>query len=299
MGAADTVAFFVNTADGTIDIDGGPGGTARAVSVDSLAVFDNAGTVNLTGGNPNNRFYSKGTVTNQLGGVLDFGDGRLSTRFGSFVNDGLVRSTRDGAGVLADPGATVTNNAFFDYAAGNRIASGQGTIIENGLNLRTKTRINAGGACAVDIASAPYEYFFDGGAVVASDTGLVVFTNNSLPADSVVLTTTIPGIELTVRNYCADVVMSSGLFGGATATRALRIFPTLVSPHQTIRIELPPAAQERVSVRLYDAAGRLRLTRVFAGAEQQDLALPALPAGRYSLHALAAGQHFAARLVVQ
>lgn len=228
VGAADTVAFFNNFAGGSIALDGGPADNARPFVVDTLTEATNAGTITLTGGNETTRFLSLGNFTNAMNGIIDLGDGRGNVKSGTFTNNGLVRSTRDGAGLFGGDGAFLVNNAFYQYGNGNFSGGSEATIDDFGIKLHGNG-VNAMDSCIVDLAEQPYEYFHNGISIgTAEDDGRFVLPDDTFEADSAFFTTTIPGVEFKVRNLCVESQMTSSVFGPTPVTQTLSVYPTLV-----------------------------------------------------------------------
>ena len=228
VGAADTVAYFNNFADGTVSLDGGMADNGRALVVDTLAEAANAGTITLSGGNESARFFSLGTFVNEMDGVIDLDDGRGNVKSGTFTNNGLVTSTRDGAALFGGDGAFLVNNAFYQYGSGSFSGGNMATIDDFGIKLHGNG-VNAMDSCIVDLAEQPYEYFYNGTSIgTAEDDGRFELPANTFEADSAFLTTTIPGVEVKVRNLCLESQITSALFGPTVATETLGIYPTLV-----------------------------------------------------------------------
>ena len=66
---------------------------------------------------------------------------------GSLTNNGLLKSTFEGFGILN--AGTATNNAFFDYNGANQFSAGTtGVNEDNGINLNDSTAVNIDAAGA-------------------------------------------------------------------------------------------------------------------------------------------------------
>ena len=231
----DTLATFINEVSGMIAADGGLDTIGRAISVDTAGVFSNKGEVTIIGGDEKGRFYNRGTISNELGGIIDAEDGRMNINFGTFTNNGLVKSTFGGSGIFTN--GTTINNAFFDYENSNNFSSGSGTITDNGINVNN-AKIDAGGNCTIDIGETTYEYFTDNASLGMTDaSGALTFADNSLAGDSIILTTTFDGIELTVINICAQAVMSTSTFA-PIQSESLLLFPSLIQQQNILTIDL-------------------------------------------------------------
>jgi hypothetical protein len=151
---AITGGIFTNTSDNSLNADGGDVG--RAIGIGAAGSLLNTGTVTITGGDDGNRINSAGDVTNDIGGTIDLTDGRINTS-GTLTNNGILVSTRGGAGIFNT--GTATNNAFYTYGGGN-FTSGTGSAVDDGISLDkiTSWRIDVLNGCSVKIANVPYEY---------------------------------------------------------------------------------------------------------------------------------------------
>jgi len=67
---------FVNAKEGVVNADGGDKDSGRAISVNEMGTFSNAGIITTTGGGEGSRLYNRGTSTNELNGIIDLTDGR-------------------------------------------------------------------------------------------------------------------------------------------------------------------------------------------------------------------------------
>lgn len=135
---------FMNNSTGILNADGGTSTNARAIVVAVNGTLNNAGTITTTGGNVGSAFRLDGGVTTNMPcGKIDCAGGtRINANGGTFINNGLLKSSHVGSGVFLGSAstATVTNNAFFAYENSNQFATGTvGTIIDNGANVRTDT----------------------------------------------------------------------------------------------------------------------------------------------------------------
>ncbi|WP_367388019.1 hypothetical protein [Lewinella sp. LCG006] len=299
VGNADTGGSFINNSANVVS-NGGVSPDARAVYIYAAGTLTNNGLLTLTGGNEGNRFFVQGIAVNSKDAILDLTDGRANVS-GEFTNNGLVRSTRDGSGIFAT--GTVTNNAFFDYSNSNAFGGGaMATIIDNGISLNNNdSRINAMNNCTVDIAEEAYEWFVDGVSLATADaTGAFSFPENSVMADSVVMTTTIPGIEVKVINICNDaVVMDTGLFGPANTPTALQLFPNLLHRGDMVNVDLRALAPAPITFMLVNANGQIVETTVLPGGTLQSLNTGNWPAGLYLLRSVSEENNLVGRLIIQ
>lgn len=302
VGDANSAASFVNNGTNVI-IDGGGGDgelAGRALAVDTLGTFTNNGVITIRGGAESSRLHVKGTATNGLNAIIDLTDGRFNVATdGNFVNNGLVKTTRDGSGGFVS--GTAVNNAFFDYSTSNQFAAGSmGTIVDRGFSLNNNdVRVNAMRSCTIDLVNAPYEWFLDGESyATASDTGAFTFTERSLPADSVVLTTTIPGVEVKVINICQESVQTSGILSPVVRAEHLRVYPNPVSRGGKITLDLSALRVAPVSFRITSVFGNILGEFEVMGGANVQAPLNDLAPGTYFLSATEARQPFLARLVI-
>ncbi len=286
----DTVpAIFFNAASGMIVAHAGGKETARAISIGGLGSLTNEGKITLSGlPNGTSRLYTRGTFNNAFNSILDLGDARGNVNLGAFVNNGLVKSTREGAGLFCAATTTVVNNAFFDYVNATLFAAGTGTITNNGISLNTpnQSTISAMNPCQVDIAQQPYTWYEGSNLVaMASDTGLLVFPALSVSDDSVTLVTTIPGVKVNVKRICAAAYETSSVFDPTTRAERLGIQPSLLQNGGNIQVTVP-VAFENADIRfdLFSQDGqRLHSLESSAGATTRNLQLGNMRAGSYLL----------------
>jgi hypothetical protein len=306
VGTAMEMGTFTNEAGGIVNGSGGVDTFGRAIQVYEMGQANNVGTITLSGGAKSNRLYTRGVVTNQLGGVLDCTDGRATINLGTFTNNGLVKSTGTGAGVFVGM-ATATNNAFFLYQNSNTFAGGTtGTVVDNGINLKdaTKTTIDAAGSCTVDIAETPYPWSV-GAALIgtASATGSFTFPSMSVMTNEVSMSTTLPGVAITVKNICPTAVKSSSIFEPALKAQTLEIYPNIIAKGQTmVHISLPEQMRGRteVNMQLVNQFGQsFSVNQVQNAHDFNQLTLPELSQGTYFILAKdQVGQLAVGRLVI-
>jgi hypothetical protein len=302
VGNTTTAANFVN--NGTnVFLDGG-GGTGelsgRTLAVDTLGLLTNNGVITLSGGAEGSRFYIKGDATNALNGTIDLTDGRFNVNAsGTFTNNGLLKTTRDGSGGFVT--GTAVNNAFFDYATSNQFAGGSlGTIVDKGFSLNNNdVRVNAMGACTIDLVNAPYEWFLDGTSyAMASDTGAFAFTEVSLTTDSVVLTTTLPGVEIKVVNICQEAVQTNGVFSPTVLAENLSVYPNPVQRGEAITLDLSSLRTGPVTLRVINAFGQDFGTYRLTGGSSATLSLQEWKPGTYLISTIGTERRFVARVLV-
>lgn len=245
IGDDTTVGEFNNS--GTLNVDGATGEMARGISVNEEGILSNSGYINLLGGNSGARLYSKKSVINDKNGVIQLNDGRISINSGIITNAGYIRSTRDGAGIFLNDGASAVNYGFFQYFNSSQFASGNGTFEDYGekVNSLNRVRIDINGACTVDIAETSYEYFLDGQAFEISDQeGMLVFPANSVLSDTVRLTTTIDSIEFRIDGVCQDAIISSSINDHVLDGSTLTIYPNLVQSGDVLQYQTSQKIQK-------------------------------------------------------
>jgi hypothetical protein len=219
-------ADFENNA-GRIDIDGGSSTSGRGIYVYSSGNLVNKSNINLSGGDDENRIYDAGgKVFNDLGGIIDLSNGRITIDQGSLRNDGLIESTRGTSGIFAGASTNVRNFGFFDYTGSNDFATGSGTITDVGIDLNDMLEmiIDAGGNCFVHIAQVSYEYFSGATSVGTSDvTGLLNLNNMSVGSDPATLTNSL-GVNIIISNFCAAALpIELVYFTASPLDRAIKI----------------------------------------------------------------------------
>ncbi len=302
IGQDTTAGTFFNASSGTVNANAGGKETARAISVNEMGSFTNLGSVVLGGlMNGTSRFYNRGNSVNDMNGVLDLGDGRGNINLGTFTNNGLVKSAfGTGAGLLT-AGSSI-NNAFYDYANGSQFSGGMGTTTDHGIDLNdpTRTTIDAGGTCGVDIAETPYSWY-EGATFVATASlaGAVNFPDMSLTADPAVLTTSIPGVAITVKNVCPAATGASTVFSRNNETVQLHIYPSLVSYQSELTIELSENMQSSTLVfDIVDLSGQLVKSTVTEGGQLRSLNVEGLGAGMYFVSGRDGAANLIGRFVV-
>ena len=262
--------FFVNTSTGIIEANGGIKTSGRAISNNEMGTLTNSGRITLSGGGETVRYYNRGTTTNDLNAILDLTDGRMNLNQGTITNNGLLKSTREGSGVFSSAGAVAINNAFFDYNMGSLFAAGMGDVTNNGINLNAigNRTINGGGTCDLDIAEATYEYFEGANSIGTTDaTGALTLGNEVLSADSVIVTTTIEGVELIVKNVCAEAVMTSSVFDTDLETKNLKVYPSVIGNDQMLTVDLSDLPVGNYQMSFYNLNGQLEHHQEVYGSE--------------------------------
>lgn len=302
VGNAETTGTFVNNgASVTLDGGGGEGElSGRALAVETGGLFTNNGVITISGGSDGSRLFVKGEGENALNGTIDLTDGRFNVNAsGVFTNNGLMKTTRDGSGGFVT--GTAINNAFFDYANSNQFAGGaNGTIVDKGFSLNNNdVRVNARNNCDVDLVNAPYEWFLDAASYgMASDTGAFSFAENSLQADSVVLTTTIPGVEVKVINICPEAVMTNGLFGARTQVQKVRVFPNPVSEGSMLSLDLSALPAQPIKFAVFNGQGSLVRELTLICGQTTSFNIGDLPKGIFFLRGRSADRQLGGTFMV-
>jgi hypothetical protein len=302
VGNTTTAASFINNSDNVVLNGGGGDGdlSGRTLAVDTLGVMINNGIITISGGDAGSRLHVKGSAENALKGIIDLTDGRFNASgAGTFVNNGLVKSTRVGSGGFVT--GTAINNGFYDYSTSNSFAAGSlGTIVDKGFSLNNNdVRVNARGECSADMANAPYEWFLDGESyATASDTGALVFQPMSLIADSLVLTTSIPGVEVKVINVCQEAVVTSGIFSPEIMAESLRVYPNPVQRGGAVTLDLSSFRTEPVSFRVFNSFGQNHGTYVLTGGSAATLSVDGWKSGVYLVSSVSGNRRFVAKVMV-
>lgn len=268
VGTVDTVGTFINMGTGMVNVNGGLSENARTINVLDGGSLSNAGTITTAGGNEGSRIYSKHMVTNEKNGYINLTDGRMNINLGSFTNNGFVETTREGTGAFISADASIINNAFYRYENSNQLASGDGMIVDNGFSLNNIYRevIDAAGSCTVDIAEVAYDWTINNSDYASSmDDGTFSFLPNSIQADSVVLKTTLPEVNIKVVNICQEAVMTTDTDDSEFADQ-ITIYPTLLSSGETINLE--SKITRDITIHIYDLQGRLVDQRNINGSAQ-------------------------------
>ncbi len=296
VGTNEIAGTFINGADGTINGDAGAADNARAISVNELGNFINGGTITLSGGNDGSRFFNRGTTVNDVNGIIDLGDGRVNVNMGDFTNNGLLQTTRDGAGVTTGETATATNNAFIDYASTNNFAIGQGTTTDNGFSLNSGSK-NFNNNCFDTLTLQSYEYFYEGNSLGMTNAAgeLDVTDANFIDPDSVQITTTIPGVAFFIRNYCDEAILIDAVNNLETA--ALRVYPTVAAAGAPLSVDLTEITTAAADMILTDFTGKVIRTQTLRGGEINRISGTQTPAGIYFLQVFAEGKVLTAKVV--
>ncbi|WP_020571392.1 hypothetical protein [Neolewinella persica] len=302
VGNPTSAANFVNNSTSVVLNGGGGDGdlSGRTLSIDTLGLMTNNGVITISGGAEGSRLYVKGNATNAVNGTIDLTDGRFNvSTAGTFTNNGLVKTTREGSGGFVT--GVAVNNAFFDYTRSNQFAAGSmGIIVDMGFSLNNNdVRVNAMGACTVDLVNAPYEWFLNGMSyATASDTGAFTFAPMSLIADSVMLTTTIPGVEIKVVNVCQEAVQTNGVFSPAVRAVDLRAYPNPIRRDEAIKLDLSGFRTESISFRVVNAFGQNYGTYQLIGGGTATLSPAGWSPGTYLISSVSTKRRFVARVVV-
>lgn len=263
VGTAELAGTFINSATGTITANGGISENGRAISVNEMGIFTNEGTVSVTGGNDGSRFYSRGNSINAFNAVFDLTDGRMNINNGTFTNNGLIKTTREGSGIFSVAEATLVNNAFIDYSTSNNFASGEGAITDNGRSININA-INYNGQCFDTIVLETYEYFYEGTSIGSTNAEgeLDVTGADFMNSDSVQITTTIPGVEFFIKNYCAEAIFDDMIDNvNNIATMPLTVYPTLVTRGELISLDLTRVNTSNANLIVSDLSGKIVLQK--------------------------------------
>jgi len=196
---------------GTLNLEAGTQNGDHGLLISAGATVTNTGTITLSGTNIPQRMFIDGDFTNDKGGILDIGNGRIRNNNGTVINEGLIKSTFAGSGIFRSGTGTNTNNAFFDYADASYGFASNG-VTDRGIALAdpTETTVSTGDdsdndACTVDLAHVSCDWY-NGGSLVATSAanGNLSFPENSVPTTPAVLTLQEYGgaVSITVTDIC-------------------------------------------------------------------------------------------------
>ncbi|MCB0645934.1 MAG: hypothetical protein KDC49_04690 [Saprospiraceae bacterium] len=255
VGTLDAEGSFNNMANGTINIDGGSSATARSIMAYEKGSFTNEGLVTVKNGNPGATIYTRNSLQNLKGGVIDLTNGRINVNVGTLVNNGLIKSSRQGSSVFTSEGTIIVNNAFYQSDSAFTFATGAGTITNNGIYVDSTgvAIVDAASMCEVDLGEVSYDYFYEGNAYATSTSeGNLAFMAKSVLSDTVELTTTIPGITIQVLNVCPEAIINTA--SKTLVADHLNIYPTVAGSGDVINIDGAPTD---AVIRMYDLNGAI------------------------------------------
>ena len=198
-------ATFIN--DNHISI-AGTSDTSRIFKIDTMGIFENNGTIDFNGPAKDSMMVITGKFNNNKNAYLNLTSGGMAvTATGEFTNAGLFTIANEQNGLFTK-GHSV-NNGFYNYASGKNFSQGVGEIVDNGLP--AVTTVDANKECTIDLAEESYEWFIDDVSFGESEeNGNFSFPENSLESDSVVMTTSLEGVNITVINICEDAITGCG-----------------------------------------------------------------------------------------
>lgn len=295
-GTAEEAGSFVNGFNGELVLEAGPSENARAVYVFEMGEFTNAGSINTSGGNAGSQIYSRNSFVNDTNGYILLSEGRINANMGTLVNNGFIESTREGSGIFTTAEATITNNAFFKYNNAGVFGIGEGTIIDNGSQLNNiyRWKIDAGGSCTVDIAEVAYDWTIGGDDYASSaDDGTFTFLPNSVVADSVVLKTSLPEVNIKVVNICQEAVMSVST-DDELLDQEVKVYPTILTAGEVVAVELETLGE--AVLMMYDMQGRIVHQQKVQG--NTSLATDFLKGGQYVLEFVAESRRTTRMIVI-
>jgi hypothetical protein len=303
IGQTGKAATFINNSDGLI-LNGGGGREARPLVVHPNGLFVNLGRASVLGGSEGISVFVEGTARIDTNSVLDLNGGRIVVaESGRLRNDGLLLSRFVRGGVTST--GVATNHGFYAYTRDTVFASGTGTMRDRGLSLSAgqptlSTSISANGGCSVQIVAAPYRFFTDDGTDigVTSSTGELTFPDNSVASLPVILHTTLPGIEIEITDLCTDALDLNAV-PPSPGHRALSVYPTLLVPGQSVRVDLTSFPSQPCEVSLFDVSGRRISRATLPGGSTSDYFFPPLSSGLYLLHLSSGGRNYLSRVRVR
>ncbi|GJM33955.1 MAG: hypothetical protein DHS20C18_29560 [Saprospiraceae bacterium] len=299
VGTSMEAGTFINTGL-DVRLDGGLDTVGRAIFVNDLGILTNSGTLTLSGGDEASRLFVKGVATNEINAILDLTDGRFNVNAtGSFTNNGLIKTTRDGSGGFN--AGTAVNNGFFNYLNSNGFASGSGNTTDNGISLNnaSQTTIDAGGACTIDIAEAIYDWFEEDAFISATDaTGSLTLPANSLTADPAILSTSLEGVFITVQNFCPEALVVSGVFT-PEAVIQLKLYPSLMVGQHELTLEIPELLQaNEIVFDVFDMGGQKIKSTLSPTGAKRVINISAFNPGTYIIRSRGTEKSLVGRFVV-
>jgi len=300
VGTAELAGTFINSATGTVTANAGIAENGRAISVNEMGTFTNEGTISVTGGNEGSRFYSRGNSINAFNAIFDLTDGRMNINNGSFTNNGLIKTTREGSGIFSAEEATLVNNAFIDYASSNNFATGTGTITDNGRSINANA-LNYNGQCGDTIALETYEYFYnDNGIGTTDENGVLDVTGaDFMNADSVQITTSIPGVAFYIKNYCDEAIfvdMTDNV--NNILTMPLTIYPTLTTRGALISLDLTAINTKTATLFISDLSGKTVLMKSLTSGTFNRINSSDLPMGMLLLRVFTEDSILSGKIVI-
>jgi|GEM_PF-6391840 len=308
VGDGDVAGVVNNLAGAIINTDGGIGESSRTIAIPAAGLLNNAGNINVSGGNLGQALFNLGTLTNETCGQINFIEARiLNTSAGMIINNGLITSTRTGSGInnTAMDGS-VLNNAFYSYTNPNSNFTTNVEGTDNGQRIiRDSIVVDAANTCMVaDIGiDVPYTWYSDLAATIEAGTndasGLLSFNDNvfSISGTQTLYTCYGEEVQLVVENVSGGCTVLVGV-DFVQLTDAFTLKPNPAQDFTQINFgEEYISAQKTIEV--YNAVGQLVQTANSSGIDNYLLTTSNLAAGFYTVNLQTEKGMQIERLVIQ
>ena len=309
IGSADEAGVVNNIAGAIINTDGGIGESSRAISIAAAGFLNNAGNINVSGGNLGQALYNLGALTNEICGQINFIESRiLNINAGMIVNNGLITSTRTGSGInnTATDGS-VLNNAFYSYTNPNSdFTTGNVEGTDNGLRIISDSIIlDATNTCTVaDIGiDVPYTWYTDLEGTIEAGTnnenGLLTFNDDAFAISGTQTLYTCYGenVQLIVENVLGDcAVLVSVDF--IELTDVFTLMPNPAQAYTQLNFGDEYISTKK-TIEVYNAIGQLVQTAISNGVDNYLLPTNNLAAGFYTVNLQTEKGMQIERLVIQ
>lgn len=293
VGSTNNLGTMNNMASGIINTDGGIGESSRAFTVQGSGVLNNAGAINVSGGNLGQALQNLGSLTNEPCARINLPATRvLNSGAGMLTNNGLFTSSWTGTGVNnAAVDGSVLNNAFYDYTNTNSSFSG-GTVdgTDNGQKTGDGIVLDAANTCTVtDIGiDVPYTWYTDLAGTIEAGTndenGLLTFNDDvfAISGTQTLFTCFGEDVQLVVEN----VLGGCTLLVGVDFIELKDVFTLKPNPAQDftqLKFGDEYISTEK-TIEIYNAVGQLVQTANSNGTDNYLLSTSNLAAGFYTVN---------------
>ena len=308
VGSNNVAGIMNNLVGGTINTDGGIGDASRTLTIQAMGAFNNAGNINVSGGNLGQAFSNKGTLTNEICARIDLIECRiLNSTTGMLTNNGLISSSYTAAGVnhTAVDGSA-QNNAFYGYANENSdFTGGTEVSVDNGQNSSNSIIVEAANTCTVaDIGiDAVYTWYTDLAGTVLAGTndvnGMLTF-NDDIFAESgtqTLYTCFGEAVQLSVENVSGACALINGL-DFIQLTNVFTLMPNPAQAYTQIAFGDEYIGAEK-TIEVYNAVGQLVQSANLNGADSYILHTNDLATGIYTVNLQTENGMQIERLIVQ
>jgi len=293
VGSTNSEGFMNNLTGGIITTDGGIGGSNRPLAIQASGNLNNAGNINVSGGNVGQAFLNSGILTNEACAHIDMIESRiLNSNAGMITNNGLLTSTWTAAGINngAVDGSAV-NNAFYGYANGNSDFAGGGEGgTDNGQKTGMGIEVDAENSCTItDIGiDVAYTWYADAAGTIeagTNDENGTLNINDDIfgePGTLPLYTCFGEDVQLLVSNADSDCSVVSGI-DFVQLTDVFTLMPNPAQSYTQIKFGNEYIANEK-NVEVYNAIGQLVQTANLNGADSYILNTNNLAAGIYTVN---------------